>query len=131
MPSAPQYDLFLSHASPDKPWVRTPHRELQTLGLRSFLDEFEIKVGQNFVLRLSEGLEKSRYLVLVLSSHTFGRPWVDQEWTTFLAERGPTGRVLPVLIEATQTPTILKAIQYLDATDRDAARVASELSAVV
>ncbi len=130
MPSGPRYDLFLSHGSPDKPWVETLARELEALGLEVFLDSVEIKTGQNFVLRLSEGLGQSRFLVLIMSSQTFGRPWVDQEWTAFLAEHGPAGRVLPVLIEAAEVPAILKAIQYLEAGHRDAARVASELATI-
>ncbi|MCP4659412.1 MAG: tetratricopeptide repeat protein, partial [bacterium] len=130
MPDTPRYDLFLSHGTPDKPWVETLVRELEALDLKVFLDTLEIKAGDNFVLRLSDGLGQSRFLVLVMSSQTFGRPWVDQEWTAFLAEHGPTGRVLPVLIEHAEMPTILKATQYLRATHRDAARVARELAVI-
>ncbi len=37
------YDVFLSHGSPDKPWVRTLRGELMKLGLRTFLDEREME----------------------------------------------------------------------------------------
>ncbi|MCP4661374.1 MAG: TIR domain-containing protein, partial [bacterium] len=52
MTEAPGYDLFLSHATPDKPWVRTLTRELEALGLRVFLDELEIPPGRNWVQAL-------------------------------------------------------------------------------
>ena len=83
-----EFDLFLSHATPDKEWVLTLAERLEARGLRVFVDSREIAVGDNFVLRLSDGLEKSRYMGLVLSSHTLGRPWVEQEWTSFVAGRG-------------------------------------------
>ncbi len=74
-----EFDLFLSHATPDKEWVLTLAERLEAYGLRVFVDSREIAVGDNFVLRLSDGLERSRYMVLVLSSHTEGRPWVQQQ----------------------------------------------------
>ena len=126
-----EFDLFLSHATPDKEWVLTLAERLEARGLRVFVDSREIAVGDNFVLRLSDGLEKSRYMVLVLSSHTGGRPWVEQEWTSFVAGHGPLGRLLPVKIDAVELPAILKAIQAMDVTDRDATRAADELFKVV
>ena len=126
-----EFDLFLSHASPDKDWVATLAAQLESLGLRVFIDSKEIAVGDNLVLRLSDGLERSRYMVLVLSNHTGARPWVMQEWTSFLAGEGPLGRLLPVKINAVELPAILKATQAIDATDRDAARAADELFKVV
>ena len=70
-------------------------------------------------------------MVLVLSSHTDGRPWVQQEWTSFIAGHGPLGRLLPIMIDAVELPAILKATQAMDATDRDATRAADELFKVV
>ena len=126
-----EFDLFLSHATPDKEWVLTLAERLRELGLRVFVDSREIKVGDNFVLRLSDGLENCRYMALVLSTHTDGRPWVLQEWTSFMASQGPLGRLLPVKIDAVELPTILKATQALDAVDRDASQAAGELFKVV
>jgi|GEM_PF-1787132 len=126
-----EYDLFLSHATPDKAWVLTLADQLTALGLRVFVDSLEIDTGDNFVVKISDGLANSRYMVLVLSNHTEGHPWVIQEWTSYLAEHGPLGRLLPIKIDAVDQPTILKATQVTDAIDRDAARVADELFKVV
>jgi len=123
------YDVFLSHGSPDKPWVETLAGELQALGLKPFLDVREIEPAASFPLVLNRGLANSRFLVLVLSPHS-SRPWVDQEWASFLSHHGPLGRVIPVLLEATEIPPLLASIQRIDATDRDAARVAREIAFV-
>ncbi len=122
------YDVFLSHASPDKPWVRTLAEQLRDQGLRAYLDERELRPGDNFVLTLSDALRKSRFLVLVLTSHSVNRPWVEQEWTSFMAAHGPVGRLIPVLLDSVQVPTILRSVQYIRATHRDPARVAREVA---
>ena len=110
------------------PGSRRSRAKLETLGLRVWLDKNEIKPGDNWVLSLSEGLTVSRYMVLVLSTHTSGgRPWVDQEFTSFMAKNGPLGRLLPVTIDNVELPTILAATQAIAGVDRDAERVASEI----
>jgi tetratricopeptide (TPR) repeat protein len=121
------YDVFLSHGTADKPWVETLAAELAALGLRPFLDRAEIGPGESFPEVLSRGLGASRFLVLVLSPRS-DRPWVRQEWAAFLAHHGPQGRLLPVLLEPTEVPPLLAAIQQIDARDRDAARVAREIA---
>ena len=128
---AGEYDIFLSHTGADKEWVLTLAASLKALGLRVFVDKLEIGLGDNWVIKLSDALEQSRYLVLVLSTNTAGRPWVLQELTSFMAGHGPLGRLLPVLIDPVELPMILKATQALDATHRDASRVADELFKVV
>ena len=122
------FDVFLSHGTPDKPWVGRLRDELETLGLRVFLDESELKPGDNWTLALSDGLLRSRCLALVLTRETLARPWVEHEWTSFMAEHGPrSGRIIPVLLDPVDLPPFLKPIQAIDATHRDAARVAREI----
>ena len=125
------YDIFLSHASPDKTWVLTLADQLTALGLRVFIDTLELGPGDNWVIRLNDALRDSRYMVLVLSAHTGARPWVLQEWTSYMAQHGPLGRLLPVRIDAVEMPTILKSTQAVDATGRDARETAETLFKVV
>lgn len=121
------YDVFLSHGSSDKEWIRLLSTELQTQGLRVFVDDAGIQLGENFVLTIDNALRDSRFLVVVLSRASSERPWVIHEWTTFKAKKGPLGRVIPVLLEAVELPIGLLATQAIDAIDRDFRRVALEL----
>ncbi len=131
MPEPSQvYDVFLSHGSPDQPWVATLARELQGLELKPFLDVRAIEPAANFPLVLSDALAASRFLVLVLSPHS-ARDWVSLEWPSFLAHHGPRGRLLPVMLEPAEVPALLAALHRIDATDRDAARVAREIARIV
>jgi tetratricopeptide (TPR) repeat protein len=124
----PVYDCFLSHAGVDKPWVTSLQGELKRLGLSAFLDQGAIRPGDNFVLRLSQGLGDSRYLVLVVSETTLARDWVEQEWTAFLATHGPRGRIHVIRLAPVELPPLLAPVQRIDAFDRDAARAAATLS---
>jgi hypothetical protein len=107
--------------------VQTLADELAALGLQPFLDVREIEPADSFPGVLSHGLAGSRFLVLILSPRS-SRPWVDLEWQSFIAHHGPLGSVLPVLLESTEIPALLASIQRIDATNRDAARVAREIA---
>ncbi|MFY9824093.1 MAG: tetratricopeptide repeat protein [Thermoanaerobaculia bacterium] len=130
MPEPAQvYDVFLSHGSPDKPWVETLAHELEGLGLKPFLDARAIEPAANFPLVLSDAIAASRFLVLVLSPQA-ARPWVNLEWPSFLAHHGPQDRLIPVMLEPAEVPPLLAALHRIDATDRDAARVAREIARI-
>ena len=121
------YDLFLSYAIEDSLWVQTLHTELESRGLRVFLDKSGIHPADNFVLVIDEALRGSRFLAVVLSQASAQRPWVIYEWTTFRAQNGPLGRVIPISLEPLTLPTGLMATQFINARDRNASRVADEL----
>jgi tetratricopeptide (TPR) repeat protein len=125
------YDLFLSHSSTDAQWVQRLHDALQALGIRVYLCTNELLPGGNFVLALDDALRDSRFLAVVLSRASIDAPWVVHEWTAFRAKHGPLGRVIPILLEPVSLPVGLAATQVLDATDRDADRVAAALAHVL
>ena len=60
------YDVFLSHSSKDKPVVRDLAQRLKSDGLRVWLDEWEIRPGDMIGLKIEQGLEQSRVLVLAI-----------------------------------------------------------------
>src|SRR5436190_10344477 len=124
--SAPQpFDVFLSHFSENKPWVRQLRDALLAEGLSPWFDERELPEQDNFVDALSaDGLRQSRFLVLVITPRSLERPWVKWEWTNFMALNGPLGRVIPLLLEETTLPPALAAAQALRAAGRSHAEIA-------
>src|SRR5262245_48032963 len=93
------YDVFLSHGSPDKPWVRALHARLTSAGVVTYLDEVAIEAGENFVRHLSDGVGQTSTFVLVVSRDTMERAWVEHEWTSFMATHGPSNRIIPILLD--------------------------------
>ena len=67
------YDVFLSHNAQDQPRVRRLAERLKAAGvqmeagLRLWLDEWVIQAGDIIALKVDEGLEQSRVLLLCIS----------------------------------------------------------------
>lgn len=78
-----QYDVFLSHSPKDQEVVRDLAERLQFDGLRVWLDDWEIRPKDSISTRTEDGLERSRVLVLCLSTNTFGADWARLEAGTF------------------------------------------------
>lgn len=83
------YDVFLSHSSKDKPVVCGLAQRLKKNGLQVWFDEWEIKPGDMIGLKIENGLEQSRTLILVMSANAFSSEWVMLERHTAIF-RDPT-----------------------------------------
>jgi hypothetical protein len=74
------WDVFISHATEDKEEVVRPlAHALQTLGLRVWYDEFELRIGSPLRRSIDEGLARSRFGVVVLSHSFFAKNWSQYE----------------------------------------------------
>lgn len=78
--TAPQYDVFICHASEDKePFVRDLKAALEGTGLKAWIDEGELVLGARLRQTIDRGLSHSRFAVIVLSQHFFSKRWPQQE----------------------------------------------------
>jgi hypothetical protein len=96
-------DLFLSHSSEDKiRYIQPLTESLITKKITFWLDSLEIGWGDNVLLRINEGLRRSRYLLLCLSRSFLNRPWPEAEMASALAIQNATGqkRVLPLILNS-------------------------------
>jgi hypothetical protein len=55
----PRYDVFLSHASADKPAVEHLARKLREMSLEPFLDKWHLIPGEPWQEALEEALDQS------------------------------------------------------------------------
>jgi hypothetical protein len=126
-------DLFLCHNGADKDWVRNLAEQLESetfdgsddgRNLRVFLDEWDIDVGQNVVLRLDQALSASRHVAVIISPEMLNAPWPTLEWTHIVAE-DPTnrkGRIIPIYLrdysealnQQAELPLPFKALNWID-----------------
>jgi transcriptional regulator with XRE-family HTH domain len=117
-------DVFLSHRSKDKDFVRelAAHVEAEShMGrpLRVWLDEAEIRPGDSIPAKVGEGLEKSRFIAAVMTPAYFesGSGWTDAEWHSIL-HIDPDNRrrnIIPLLVE--DCPFIPYLLRHLKAID--------------
>ena len=114
--SLEQKKIFLCHASADKWFVRRVRSDLASAGHATWIDEWEIKVGDSIVDKVSGATEKADALILFVSKASNQSEWVKREWQSALSRRMATGaiRVLPVLIEDCSIPAIMHDVKYAD-----------------
>jgi transcriptional regulator with XRE-family HTH domain len=135
-------DLFVSHRSTDKAWVRRLAKELEQVNvrgqpLRIWLDEAEIRPGQSITGEINMALETSRFVALVLTPDYFHSPsgWTDAEWQAalFSDPAGRQGRVLPLLVkDCPYVPALLRHLNMIDFRDeREFDRALTRLVAVI
>lgn len=93
------WDVFISHASEDKAEVARPLADaLQSLGLRVWLDEQQLTVGDSLSRKINDGLSLSRFGVLILSREFLEKDYPQREMQALLARQTATERyILPVL----------------------------------
>ncbi|HEY3462561.1 MAG TPA: toll/interleukin-1 receptor domain-containing protein [Gaiellaceae bacterium] len=97
------FDLFISHASEDKAgFVRELVGLLRERGLRAWFDEAELQVGDSLVSSIDDGLQRSRFGVVILSQAFFEKQWTRAELDA-LANRELSGAdgvvVLPIWLD--------------------------------
>lgn len=70
---------FLCHASEDKEIVRRIAKDFQANGIDTFFDEWEIGPGDSLRQKIDTGLDRCTHFIVVLSSASLGKPWVNAE----------------------------------------------------
>ena len=95
------WDVFISHASPDKDKFVVPlSNALLSRDVSVWLDAWEIELGSSISKSISEGLSQSRYGVVVLSQNYFDRPWPEKELATLLAKESDGGtHIVPIWLD--------------------------------
>ena len=108
--------VFLSHSSRDKAFTRKLAERLVAAGVRVWLDEAELNVGDSLLERISTAIETADYVAAVISHTSVQSSWVQNElqlaMSRELADRRV--RVLPILIEACELPMYLRDKLYAD-----------------
>jgi DNA-directed RNA polymerase subunit RPC12/RpoP len=125
------FDVFVSHNSKDKPRVRQLAERLKQAGLRVWFDEWNILSGDIIALKVDEGLEQSRVLLLCISRDALASGWVALERSTAI-HRDPANedrRFVPLLLTDCDLPDTLRRYKYVDFRKDDDAAFAEVLSA--
>lgn len=100
----PTYDVFLSHATPDKPAVEELARKLRDEGLVPFLDKWNLVPGDPWQEALEDALDQSRTCAVFVGK-AFGG-WQNEEMRSALETRvgNRSFRVIPVLLPGGREP---------------------------
>lgn len=92
-----EFDLFLSHASEDKEAVVRPLASmLAERGIRIWLDETALTLGDSLRRSIDRGLARSRFGLVVLSRSFFDKEWPQRELDALAARVDREKTVLPI-----------------------------------
>ncbi len=111
------FDVFLCHNSEDKADVRRVGEALKARGLRPWLDEWELPVGQPWIRRLEEQIETVHSAAVFLGPNGLG-PWQQREIEAILQELDRNRRpIIPVIMGEPETipklPLFLRGINWV------------------
>ncbi len=118
--AAPPHDVFLSHSSKDKDFVKELYRRLTRDGVRCFFDIESIGWGDNWVRALERAIDECSYIVFVLSPDFCNSEWVEVERTSSIAG-DPSGlkrKVRPLMLhQCRDLPTFPRFLRQVQAID--------------
>ncbi|BAY44255.1 hypothetical protein SAMD00079811_18510 [Scytonema sp. HK-05] len=111
--------VFLSHNKEDKPFVRKLARDLDNHGVKIWLDEAEIKVGESLIGKIRSGLDKVDYVAVILSPNSIASSWVQREVDVAMNQEimGKRVKVLPIMYRKCELPGFLLGKLYADFTE--------------
>ncbi|MCB1055596.1 MAG: toll/interleukin-1 receptor domain-containing protein [Acidobacteria bacterium] len=108
--------IFISYNHGDIAFVRRLTVDLQRLGVKVWVDEFEGMVGDSSVTAIESGIAASEYLGVVLSPNSMASSWVRRELEVALADEIKKDRlkVLPLFLQDCTVPLFLSSKIYAD-----------------
>lgn len=111
--------VFLSHSSKDKQFARRLGNDLRRYGVKVWIDEAEINIGDSLIEKISEGLEVSDYLIAIWSKNSINSEWVKREIDIALNKEIKNKKVvvLPCLLDDSELAPFLKGKMHADFRD--------------
>ncbi len=113
--------IFLCHSSRDKFFVRKLAERLTAYGVRVWLDEAEIRIGDSFIGKIGRAIAEADFVGVVLSHTSIGSTWVQKELEAAMHKELEQQKVvvLPLLLEPVSLPIFLKDKKYGDFTSQE------------
>lgn len=102
--------VFISHASHDKPIAEAIGKELRAQKVPAWVDARELTAGDQLEPEIQHALEESRAVVVVLSPRTKNSKWVKKELEYALElqeERGLEYKVIAVMLDGIEPADLL------------------------
>ena len=108
-------NVFISHSSLDKPFVRRLDRRLRGVGYQTWLDEHKIIAGDALASRIAEGVREAKVVLVVVSRKSIASKWLKYE-LNIATERMINGqcRVIPIVIGDAELPKEVLGLLYAD-----------------
>ncbi len=121
--------VFLSHNRQDKDIARRLGAQLRLVGADVWFDEWEVRAGDSIPGKVNEGLGAVDTVLLVWSTDADRSHWVRAELESAIAQGLDDGtlRVIPLILDDTPLPPLLRRLRWVDLRDEDETRAVNEV----
>lgn len=91
---------------------------LQKAGHEVWLDKKSLRVGDNLIEKIHEGIKEADALIVIVSKNALRSSWVMHEFSAFALGdiSSDKSRIMPVLIDNSSVPQYLAKYVYVDLT---------------
>jgi hypothetical protein len=121
--------VFVSHAGPDVGWAQWVAWRLHYAGHEVELDVWDWGAGDNFVLRMSNAIDRCEVMVAIWSRAYFDQDrFTTGEWSAIIAGQGKT---VPLRVDQVIPPALLRSLIYRDLFGIDEARARAVLAEAI
>lgn len=110
------YDVFISHAVEDKiPLANELAARLEQEGLKVWYSSNALRIGSSITQTIHEGLDNSRFGVVILSKTYLSKNWTIHEYFELMARhREGKKTILPILLDVTAMDLAEKNLTMAD-----------------
>lgn len=110
--------VFISYSHQDKKWATSIAKSVRDAGHEVWIDSWNIKVGDNLLNKIKEGLSSTDALIFIISKNSLASKAVMHEFSAiaFGEISSKKQRIIPVLIDKSNVPNYLSQYLYLDLT---------------
>jgi predicted peroxiredoxin len=107
---------FISHSAKDKPFVRKLAADLVANGVKVWLDEQRILVGDSIPEKIAQGLAESDFFLIVASQNSVTSSWVKKELSNALVHEIERRKVtvMPIKLDEAPMPESINDKLYAD-----------------
>lgn len=115
--------IFISHSHNNEMFARKVASFLEDQGLDVWEASNEIFPGDNWAAKISQGLQESNAMVVLLTPDAVKSIWVQRDVEYALGAQEYSERLIPVLVDPDKTiaeddiPWILKRLNIIDLTE--------------
>lgn len=110
------WNVFLSYRSVNRTWVLNLYDILSELGYKVFIDQCELKAGEELIYRLNEALGKSQSGILIWSDAAADSAWVYKEYERLETKstKNPDFNFVPIKLDRAELPEFADSRIFID-----------------
>jgi TIR domain/Pentapeptide repeats (8 copies) len=90
------YSCFISYSSRDDDFAKRIHADLQSKGVRCWFAPHDLPIGGKILDEIDAAIRLRDKVLLILSEHSIGSNWVEDEVKTAYEEERRRGQTMPV-----------------------------------